>query len=226
MNNEFEENGLAQNSEDIANDLRERIIQGVIAQGQRLVERDVAKWYAISRTPVREALKILSAEGLVVLRPNRGAEVTTFNAEMALKLFEVIAELEALAARGFAEHVTSGRLREIEERHERMRQHFERGELTDYFAVNNAIHELIIGECGNPILAEAHERLMMRARLGRHMALADQSRWEEAMDEHEQMMTVLRRHDCAAVAAIWRRHLLNSGRALAQQLNKSLAVLA
>nr|WP_158243081.1 GntR family transcriptional regulator [Acidimangrovimonas sediminis] len=223
MDNKKELRKLGQNPEDIAAEVRSRIINGKLAPGTRIIERDIAELHAISRTPVREALKILSAEGLVVLRPHRGAEVAGFDAEEARNLFMVIAELEALAAREFSERVTAARMREIEDLHARMRGHFERGELDDYFAVNSAIHELIIAECGNPILADAHGRLMMRARLGRHMALSDDSRWEEAMDEHEQMMELLRRHDPAAVAAMWRRHLLNSGRALAERLRESAA---
>ncbi|WP_167620223.1 GntR family transcriptional regulator [Paracoccus ravus] len=202
-------------AEDIARGLRDRIIRGELVAGQRLVERDIAEWYAISRTPIREAIKILAAEGLVVLRPNRGAEIASFDRETASNLFKVIAELEALAAREFAERMTSSQFNELESRHDLMLRHFQRRELESYFFVNSSIHDLIIRECGNPILCEAHERLMMRARLGRHMALLDEARWREAVDEHEQLMTALRRHDSAAAAGIWRRHLLNSGRALA-----------
>lgn len=206
------------NSDDIARDLRDRIIRGEFRSGQRLVERDIAEWYTISRTPIREALKLLSAEGLVVLRPNRGAEVAGFDAEVAINLFKVIAELESLAAREFTERLTSALLSEMESRHAIMRRHFERQEMDSYFFVNSSIHELIISECGNPILIEAHARLMMRARLGRHMALLDRDRWGEAMDEHEQMMRALRQYDSVAVAGIWRRHLLKSGEVLARQV--------
>ncbi len=203
-------------AEDVAHKIRDRIIRGEFQLGQRLVERDIAEWYAISRTPIREALKILAAEGLVVLRPNRGAEVASFDAEVAQNLFKVIAELEALAARDFTERMNSAHLAELESRHDLMKRHFQRRELDNYFFVNSSIHDLIIQECGNPILADAHARLMMRARLGRHMALLDDARWVEAVDEHEQLMVALRRHDPAGAAGIWRRHLLNSGRAVSQ----------
>lgn len=203
-----------QRSQEVAQDLRDRIIRGEIGPGERLVERDLAEWYAISRTPIREAVKILAAEGLVTLRPNRRAEVAALDAEAALNLFKVIAELEALAARELSERMTAAILAELEERHAEMLTHFATRSLDPYFAVNNAIHDLIIASCGNPILAEAHGRLMMRARQGRHMALLDDRRWVQAVDEHEQLMIALRHHDPAAAAGIWRRHLLNSGSAL------------
>ncbi|RFC65978.1 GntR family transcriptional regulator [Fulvimarina endophytica] len=211
----------ARNSDSIASDLRARIIRGDLRPGQRLVERDLAEWYAISRTPVREAIHLLNIEGLVVLRPNRGAEVASMTAETARDLFAVIAELESLAAREFATRISSARLREIEARHTRMQGHFERRELEPYFAINTAIHEFIIEECGNPILVDMITSLMVRVRVGRHLALMDDGRWSEAMDEHEQMIVALRRHDPAAVAAVWRKHLLNSGRAFAEQIARA-----
>lgn len=206
-------------AEDIARDLRNQIIRGEIAPGQRLVERDIAEWYAISRTPIREALKILAVEGLLVLRPNRGAEVARFDGQDAIHLFKVIAELEALAAREFGERMTLAQLAELESRQELMRQHFEQRDLDNYFQINSTIHDFIVKECGNPILIEAHERLMTRARLGRYMALMDDARWAEALDEHEQLLVALSRHDPVAASGIWRRHLLNSGKALAQAMS-------
>lgn len=209
---------LAQNYEEIARDLRDRIIRGEIVPGQRLIEREIASWYAISRTPAREALKQLASDGLVVLTPNRGAEVARFGGQDALNLFRVLAELESLAARSFAENMTTSLLAELESRHALTARHFERRELDSYFFANSAVHELLVTECGNDILVDTHARLMMRARVGRHRALLSERRWSDAMDEHEQMMAALRRHDPNAVAGIWRRHLLNSGRALAEQV--------
>lgn len=203
----------------IAQDLRDRIVRGEIVAGSRLREREIAEWYTISRTPAREALKQLASDGLVVLTPNRGAEVARFDGQDAMNLFRVIAELEALAARCFAERVTASLMAELENRHALTCKHFERRELDSYFFANNAVHELIITECGNPILTDAHARLMLRARAGRHLALLDDRRWTEAMDEHELMMNALRRHDADGVAGIWRRHLLNSGLALSKQVS-------
>jgi len=209
----------AQNYEEIARNLRDRIVRGEIQPGDRLREREIASWYAISRTPAREALKQLASDGLVVLTPNRGAEVARFDGQDALNLFRVIAELESLAARCFAERITTSLMAEMESRHALTCRHYERRELDSYFFANSAVHELIVTECGNPILIDAHGRLMMRARVGRHRALLDDQRWSDAMDEHEQMMNALRRHDPDAVAGIWRRHLLNSGLALAEQVS-------
>lgn len=203
-------------SDEITRLIRDSIVRGEFAPGQRLIERDLADLYTISRTPIREAFRVLAAEGLLVLRPNRGAEVVTLDPRAVQNLFKVIAELEALAARELCERMTGAILHDLEDRHALMRTHFEARVLEPYFTANSEIHDLIVAECGNPTLSEAHGRLTMRVRRGRHAALMDESRWIEAMDEHEQLMTALRRHDPHAAAGIWRRHLLNSGLALAR----------
>lgn len=195
--------------------LRDRIVRGLMPPGSRLIEREISEMLAVSRTPVREAIKELAAEGLVELRPNRGAEVAGFDADQAGALFEVLAELEALAAQLFVRHMSVASLRQLESLQHDLNRYFEAGDLERYFTANTAIHDLIIQGAGNEVLAETHHRLLTRSRLGRHMAIAsDHARWAESLDEHEHLLIAARRHDDSAAAAIWRRHLLNSGRAL------------
>ncbi|MDO5642192.1 MAG: GntR family transcriptional regulator [Paracoccus sp. (in: a-proteobacteria)] len=200
----------------IADLLRDRIVREILPPGSRLIEREISQELGVSRTPVREAIKELAAEGLVDLRPNRGAEVATFDPRRAEDLFEVLAELEALAVRRFVHRMTVASLQELEHLHGELARHFHARELERYFTANTAIHDLLIREAGNAILAETHQRLLTRSRLGRHMAIAgDHARWAESLDEHEHLLIAVRRHDAEAAAAIWRRHLRNSGRTLA-----------
>lgn len=196
--------------------LRDLIVREALPPGSRLIEREISEQLGVSRTPVREAIKELAAEGLVLLRPNRGAEVASFDTELAGALFDVLAELESLAARSFVRRMDVTSLRELEDLHGMLTRHFASRDLEQYFTANSAIHDLLIREAGNPVLAETHHRLMTRSRLGRHMAIAsDQARWAQSFDEHELLMNAVRRYDDMAAAAIWRRHLQNSGRALA-----------
>ncbi|MFN3614419.1 MAG: FCD domain-containing protein, partial [Rubrimonas sp.] len=87
--------------------------------------------------------------------------------------------------------------------------------LDEYFDVNSAIHDLIIEGAANPVLAESHRRLMLRARRGRYMAIMDSARWDQAVREHEALMGAVRAGAAAAAETIWREHLLNTGRAVA-----------
>ncbi len=154
-------------------------------------------------------------KGWCCCAPIAGAEVASFDTELAGSLFDVLAELESLAARSFVRRMDVTSLRELEDLHGQLTQHFARRDLEQYFTANSAIHDLLIQEAGNAVLAETHHRLMTRSRLGRHMAIAsDHARWAQSFDEHELLMTAVRRYDDMAAAAIWRRHLQNSGRAL------------
>ena len=200
--------------------LRDRIVREALPPGTRLVEREISEELGVSRTPVREAIKELAAEGLVELRHNRGAEVARFDGAQADSLFEVLSELEALAVRLFVTRMTVEELRKLESLHADLVGRFRDGDLERYFTTNTAIHDLLISGAGNPILAETHHRLLTRSRLGRHMAIAgDQARWAESLDEHEHLLIAVRRHDATAAASIWRRHLRNSGRTLASALD-------
>lgn len=200
----------------IADLLRDRIVRDMLPPGARIIERELSEELGVSRTPVREAIKELAAEGLVDLRPNRGAEVASFDPAHAEDLFEVLAELEALAVQRFVRRMTVALLERLERLHAELAQQFHDKELERYFTANTEIHDLLIREAGNAILAETHQRLLTRSRLGRHMAIAsDRARWAESLDEHELLMMAIRRHDDVAAAAVWRRHLKNSGRTLA-----------
>ena len=191
--------------------LREMIVEGQLAPGMRVVESALCAELDISRTPLREALKLLAAEGLVELLPHRGARIARFTAAEALELFEVIAGLESLAADLAARRMTERDLEQLEELHARMIRHYARRRRHDYFQLNSRIHVLIIRLSGNSVLAETHARLMARAGRGRYMAILSPERWHEAVAEHEALMAALRARDAAGAAAIWRQHLRRTG---------------
>jgi DNA-binding GntR family transcriptional regulator len=205
-------------AERVADRLRDLVVRGVLGPGEHIVERRLCAELDVSRTPMREALKLLRADGLVEISRHRGARVTRYSAEDALALFEVIGALEGVAAERVAHVMDDVTLAGFEALHAAVREHFEAGRLDAYFAANTAMHDAIVAQCGNALLAESRQRLMLRARRGRYMAIMDAARWREAMDEHETLMTALRDRDAPAAGAVWRRHLEKTGRAVAAAL--------
>ena len=133
-------------------------------------------------------------------------------------MFEVIAALEALAARLATVRMGAGDLDRLEGRHAAMAWHHRRGEKEPYFALNTEIHAMVLALAGNADLVATHARLDLRARRGRYMAILDQARWDEAMDEHAALMTALRCRDPDAAAAVWLTHLQNTGVAVGRAL--------
>jgi len=205
----------------VADVLRDRIVKGVYAPGSRLVERKISAELELSRTPVREALKLLHADGLISISRNKGAQVLQYGPDEALALFEIIAAIESLAAERLARIIDTATLDEIEEMHAQMLVYHKVGNHTDYFDMNSDIHDFIVRRCGNPIVEETHRRLIARARRGRYMAIMRPDRLTQAVDEHEVLMEALRARDPEAAARVWRQHLMHTGETVASILAKA-----
>jgi len=199
-------------AERVASEIRDMVIRGALHPGERIVERRLCAVLGVSRTPMREALKLLRHDGLIEISRNRGARVASYGAEDADQLFEVIAELEGMAAAGFTRRADPAALKRLEALHAQMLHFRQEERLDDYFDVNSAIHDLIVSEAGNPVLEESHRRLMLRARRGRYMAIMDTERWDRAVREHEALIAAIRAGAVVAARALWREHLLNTGR--------------
>lgn len=207
-------------AERVAAILRDRIVKGELAPLDRLVERRLSAELEVSRTPVREALKLLEADGLIEITLHRGALVSVFGPDEAVHLFDVISSLESLAAERLAETITAAGLQELEDLHGVMLEHFRADRISDYFDTNTVIHDFIVTGCGNPIVIDTHRRLIARARRGRFMAIMNRERLEQAVGEHETLMQAFRSRDPSAAAVIWKTHLLHTGQTLADVLGR------
>ena len=204
----------------VADLLRERIVKGDIPPGGRIVERKLSAELAVSRTPVREALKVLQADGLLEISMHRGAQVTAFSAREAEDLFETIGAMESLAAQRLAERMRPGVLDRLEALHVRNLDLHAAQDAAAYFDVNSEIHDIIVEEAGNTVLRDSRRRLLARARRGRYLAIMRPERWREAVEEHERLMAALRAGDAPAAGAVWMRHLSRTGTTVAELLRQ------
>jgi len=195
--------------EEAADRLRDMIVEGELAPGERVREQAVCDRLGLSRTPLREAMKMLATEGLVILQPNRGATVSDPSPADIADTFKVIGALEALAGELACERVKENDIAEIRVLHYQMALHQTRGELREYFRLNQRIHETLVELSGNEVLIETHRRLGGRIRRQRFVANRSGDRWEQAMQEHEQMLEALAARDGKCLAEVLRRHLDN-----------------
>ncbi len=187
--------------------LRDLIIRGELLPNERLGERELCERFEISRTPLREALKVLAAEGLVELLQHRGARVATLTRADVQHMFEVMASLEALSGELAAARITEEQLAEIDGLHAAMLEAYRVRDLPVYFNWNQAIHERIIIASGNPVLREVYQGLSARIRRARYAANTSEERWAAAVREHEAVLGALHARDAAGLAAILRDHL-------------------
>ncbi|WP_439498724.1 GntR family transcriptional regulator [Bosea sp. (in: a-proteobacteria)] len=204
--------------------LRDYIVEGNLADGARVPERLLCERFGISRTPLREALKVLAAEGLIDLLPNRGARVRELSTEDLRELFDVMGGLEALAGRLACERITDAEFAEIERVHHEMYRHYLRRDMHGYFQCNQEIHRMIVAAAGNATLSTAYASFAGRIRRVRYSANLDKERdrWGEAMREHEAILDALRRRAGNELSDIMFQHLRNKRKA-AQHLGAQAA---
>lgn len=187
--------------------LRDLIVEGELPPGSRISERELCARFGISRTPLREALKVLAREGLVELLPNRGARVARLDPKDVADMFDVMGALEALAGRLAAQRITEPELDEIRALHYEMLAAHARRDLPGYFCRNQAIHEAILRAARNPILATTYHGLAGRIRRARYLANMTLERWDEAVREHEAMLEALTARDAERLSRILGEHL-------------------
>lgn len=194
--------------------LRDAIIEDRLAPGERLNERILCVRYGVSRTPLREALKVLAQEGLVTLLPNRGAVVTPLTRDDLDQTLEVMLPLEQLVGQLLVERIDQAGLSEIRALHHEMCAFHARADLLRYFHANQAIHQRHVELCGNAILTTTYEGLNARIRRFRYRANLSQERWDKAVAEHGLMLEALLARDGLRLSRLLGQHLVNKADAV------------
>ena len=193
--------------EEVIDQLRDRIVEGELAPGARLNERVLCEQLGISRTPLREAIKMLAIEGLVELLPNRGAIVTPLKAANIADTLAVMGALESLAGELACAHAGEAEIAEIRALHFEMLAHHARGELSGYFRFNQLIHLKLIEASGNPVLTNTYRQLNANVRRARYMANLSQERWDAAVREHEEILAALVSRNAVRLKQLLADHL-------------------
>lgn len=191
----------------VAVQLRDLIFAGVLAPGSFIDEVALCERLAISRTPLREALKVLTVEGLVRHEPRRGCFVNQVTEQDLDEIFPVIALLEGRCAFEAANHATDADLAALEILHERLNAHAQAGQITDYYAVNFTIHEAIITLAANRWLALVISDLRKILKLARLQQLHAPGRLEQSLAEHMAVFAALKARDADGAEMAMRTHL-------------------
>ena len=181
--------------EQAAEQLRAMIVHGTLLPGAPLIESELSEALGISRTPLREALKLLAQQGLVELRANRSAAVRSMRPEQITELFEALAGIERLAAERAAERITPAELQELGTLQEAIVRDHRAGQREPYFAANRRIHRLIVEAGRNTALADIHAALLDRAEQVRFFALRLEDRWEQSIAEHQDILDAITARD-------------------------------
>lgn len=200
--------------DEVAAQLRDRIFGGELLPGTFLDEARLAEQLQISRTPLREALKVLSAEGLVRHEPRRGSFVNEVTEQDLDEIFPVLALLEGRCAREAALHASDADLAQLEVLHDKLSRHARAKRINDYYAANFAIHEAIITLANNRWLALVIADLRKIVKLARLQQLHAPGRLEQSLSEHLAVFAALKARDPEGAEAAMRTHLTRQREAL------------
>jgi len=192
----------------VANRLRELIESGVLAPGARLNERDLCEQLKVSRTPLREAYRILAAEGLIVVLPKRGARVAMLSAADVENVFELLAVVEGLSGRLAAERGDAAALDRIAALHREMVAAFASGDMTRYAVSSRSTHVAINAAANNPALTEVYLRLNGQVQNLRYRSNLDGDNWQQSVDAHDAFVDALLARDGIRVEQLLREHLM------------------
>lgn len=208
--------------ERIAERLRERIIDGRLLPGAHLNERVLCEQLQVSRTPLREAFRMLAGEGVIHLIPNRGAVVATLDRAEVDHAFELMASLEALSGELAAQRATEAEIQAVRRLQTAMEQAHARHDLARYYRINRDIHALLVRSARNPVLAETHERLNARLQALRFRSNLNRDKWDAAVAEHARMVALLEARDARGLSTLMRRHLRAKQATVTAQLDAAL----
>lgn len=203
--------------EEVTNRLRDMIVQGVLAPGERIQEMALAHQLKVSRTPIRDALKVLTAEGLVQLLPLRGAVVRQFSGKDARDMLEVIALLEEYAGVKACQ-ASDERIEAVLALHEDMLRLYKARDRRAYFERNQQIHQALIALADNDSLSLTHDMLSKRMRSLRYSGNSSAGNWAAAVQDHEVMAEALRQRDGLALSRAMGEHIRKTWTRIAPQI--------
>jgi len=209
--------------EQVAQRLRQMLVENRIPPGAKLNERELSEVLQVSRTPLREAIRMLAAEGLVELLPNRGAIALALSEEDVLNTFEVMAGLEAMSGELAAERIQDAELAEIRALHFEMLAAYTRRDLPAYYGLNARIHSAINAAAKNPVLTHTYNQVNARLQALRFRSNQDGEKWKTAVHEHDRMVDALAARDPQAMRAVLVSHLKNKRDVVVEQLRAAQA---
>src|SRR5580693_4761908 len=189
--------------------IRRFIVEGVLEPGKKLNERELCETLGISRTPLREALKVLASEGLIEISPNRGASVLKMSEAELRETFELMSGLEAFSGELAAERITLSEIAEIKALHYAMLACRAQNDLPGYYSRNQAIHDKINEAARNSALRQTYIAVNRRLQALRFRSNFQTPKWDSAIRDHEAMIEALDARDGKRMAEIMRSHLIS-----------------
>jgi DNA-binding GntR family transcriptional regulator len=202
---------------ELVGEIRAMIVEGTLAPGDKIAEQALSDRFGVSRTPLREALKFLAAEGLVQLLPNRGAIVARITAKEIDELFPILGTLEALAGELALANATDADIAGLRRLHEAMIARYRAGKQIPYLKLNRQFHEALFRLARNDALMDMYRQLLVRTHSVRFIVKKNASEWHAAVDDHEEIIAAIAACDATRLAAILKTHMTETAASIARR---------
>ena len=199
--------------------IRDMIVKGRLQPNTRISEKELCDTFGISRTPLREALKVLASEGLIELLPRRGARVTAPSRRRIEEQFRAVALIEADAARSLCQTASDSEIRKLRAIHDRLIAAFKKQDAPNYYRANEQFHRALVVTAGNETLADIHADLVVHLHRARFLALTATEMNVDFADAHDGIIAAIERRDADTAAAEVSAHQLEVGRDVLSALN-------
>jgi DNA-binding GntR family transcriptional regulator len=201
-------------AQEVAKRIREMIRKGTLKKGDRIVEKSLSQTMGISRTPFREALRLLSSEGLVELVPNKGAYVAQPSMQDIREMFWVMGILEGKCARLCAKRADEEGLQKLDDLYQKLEKQYQETNYEGYMDVNHRYHSLVQDMAGNKILSEVIDNLRQKILLYRYRQIYQPDRLKASMQEHCELQKAFLERNPAAAERLMKEHLKRQCEAL------------
>jgi len=198
--------------------LEDAILKGKIKKGTRLVERELAEKFKVSRLPIREALRELQAAGLVRIVPRKGAVVSQISLEEVKEIYAVKCLIESFAAGEAAKRITSEEIKELRLLIDKMSHQMKKGNSYKYTEIAEKFHHMINKACGNRKLYEVYKRLNNQVLWHKINYLSSPGRIEQSFEGHKKILDALINKDAKQAESLMRKHIKDSEKALLERL--------
>jgi len=192
----------------VADQVRDLIIEGHLEPGERIDEASLIDQLRVSRTPFREALRTLAAEGLVEIRPSRGTSVRKLASAQVLSMLEVLGELEQLGGRLAMERADDSAIKGLLDLHEQMMERYAARERLEYYKLNQRFHSLVTQLSNNETLVEVQSNIQARLKYIRFIGNRDEQKWAAAVADHQRMAQAIREKNGDSLGEQMRLHLM------------------
>jgi len=190
--------------------VRDLIIEGVLEPGSRIDEARLIDELGVSRTPFREALRTLAAEGLVIVRPSKGSIVRKWTPEDVFAMLEVLGHLEQLAGELACARASDEEIADLVDLHNRMLGHYRARDRMPYYKLNQEFHSRLTELSKNETLQETQRNLQARLKRIRYIGNQRPEYWAGAVEDHEAMVAALKERDGARLGQAMARHIRNT----------------